>query len=550
MMTNERDWEKVPEETALLATKVAGRRNIYIKLRQALGSIFNNDAFAELFGKEGRPSEAPWRLALILVFQYLENLSDREAVECVRTRIDWKYALGLRLDDTGFDASVLSEFRGRLVEGDKVNQLLDAFLKAMRDQGGLKKPGQMRTDATHVLAHARKTSRLVCAGETMRFVLNQMAGQSPDWMQTLLAQPQARDWVDRYGHRVEEGRVPKGKRERHDYMTLIAADGAWLWDQIQQAPIEIQQSRATEVLRRIWLQYFVWNGTIFEPRNEDDLPPAAQRIDSPHELEARISKKRDITWLGYKAHMSEVCDEGVPALITNVVTTLSTTNDFEVVSEINRSLKQRNILPATHLMDAGYVTSRNVLESQRDYGVKVIGPLHNAPDWQSKANAGYAIDDFKIDWDNKRVTCPKGQQSTKWSHQHDQHGNPIINVGFPKVKCQACSARPQCTRSSERRHITFRTKEQHDILIAGRTHQTTPEFKAEYSKRSGIEATFSTGIRVSGLRNARYIGEAKTHLQNVLTALSINFRRTVSWLNGEPLAKTRIQPFVRYAPAP
>ncbi len=100
-MTNKRDWDEVPEATAAVALKVASKRNIYIKMRQALGSVFRNDEFAELFGKEGRPSEAPWRLALVLVFQFLEDASDREAAEYVRTRIDWKYALGLKLDDIG-----------------------------------------------------------------------------------------------------------------------------------------------------------------------------------------------------------------------------------------------------------------------------------------------------------------------------------------------------------------------------------------------------------------------------------------------------------------
>lgn len=548
MMTSQRDWENVPEETARLATKVAGKRNIYIKVRQALGSVFSNTDFADLFGSEGRPSEAPWRLALILVFQFLEDLSDREAAENVRTRIDWKYALGLSLDDAGFDASVLSEFRGRLVTGNKVNQLLDTFLKVMKDQGVLKKPGQMRTDATHVLAMARKTSRLVCAGETMRYVLNDLANLAPEWMRTILGQTQARGWEDRYGHRVEEGRVPKGQDARRAYMTIIAADGAWLWQQIQTAPQDIRTSNAVEVLRCIWLQYFVWINETLAPRNEEDLPPAAQRVNSPHEVEARISRKREITWLGYKAHMSEVCDQGVPALIANVATTPSTTNDFDVVQDINRGLARRDVVPKLHLMDAGYVTSRNVLESQRDYGIKVIGPLHNAPDWQSKANAGYAIDNFKIDWDHKRVTCPEGHTSNKWSHVQDAHGNPIINARFSKIKCQACAVRSDCTRSMEARNITFRPKEQHAILVAGRAYQTTPEFRAEYAQRSGIEATFSAGVRVCGMRNARYIGAAKAHLQNVLIALSINFRRVVSWLNGEPLAKTRIQPFVRLIP--
>ncbi len=446
----------------------------------------------------------------------------------------------------GFDASVLSEFRGRLIAGDRVNQLLDRMLSVMREQGLLKKPTQMRTDSTHVLAQARKTSRLVCVGETMRRVLNALATTVPEWTRDVLAQTQAQSWTDRYGHRVEEGRVPKGADARNAYMAQVGQDGMWLWERLmgETTPTQAMALPEVEVLRRIWLQRFVVKDGVLSGRTEEDgFPPSASRIGSPHEVEARTSQKRDLTWLGYKAHMSEVCDEGGPMLIAHVETTLSTTNDFDSVADIQQGLARKDLSPKTHLLDAGYMTSRNVLESQRDYGTTMIGPLHSAPDWQSKANAGYSIENFKIDWEHSRVTCPQGHGSTKWSQVQDAHGNPIINVRFPKTRCMACQARVRCTKS-EARHITFRPKIQHEIIVAGRAYQQTAQFKATYAKRAGIEAIFSTATRKSGLRNARYCGFRKTHLQNVLTAIAINMRRLASWLAGEPLAQTRRQPFV------
>src|SRR5713101_4245927 len=114
----------VPEETARVARAAFPKGNRYIEMRDVLGTIYTDELFADLYPKRGQPAAAPWRLALVTVFQFLEGLSDRQAAEAVRGRIDWKYALGLELTDAGFDASVLSEFRSRLVRQGASEQLL------------------------------------------------------------------------------------------------------------------------------------------------------------------------------------------------------------------------------------------------------------------------------------------------------------------------------------------------------------------------------------------------------------------------------------------
>jgi transposase len=106
-----------------------------MRIRDALGELFEDVEFAGLFAVRGRPAVSPARLALVLVLQFAEGLSDRQAADAVRGRIDWKYALGLELTDTGFDASVLSEFRGRLVAGDAAEQLLHRMLARLRERG-------------------------------------------------------------------------------------------------------------------------------------------------------------------------------------------------------------------------------------------------------------------------------------------------------------------------------------------------------------------------------------------------------------------------------
>src|SRR5919198_782135 len=142
----------VPEETARVARAAFPKGNVYMQMRDVLGVIYDDARFAPLFGRRGRPAEAPWRLALITVMQFAEGLSDRQAAEAVRARIDWKYALGLSLTDPGFDFSVLSEFRTRLVALGPAQALLDTLLAQLKARGILKARGRQRTDSTHVLA--------------------------------------------------------------------------------------------------------------------------------------------------------------------------------------------------------------------------------------------------------------------------------------------------------------------------------------------------------------------------------------------------------------
>ncbi len=162
----------IPEETARVAHAAYPHGNMLLKMRDTLGTIYQDQMLASLFPHNGRSVEAPWRLALITVLQFMEELPDRQAADAVRGRIDWKYVLGLELADPGFDASVLCEFRKRLVQGGAEHLLLDTLLALCKERGWLKTHERQRTDSTHVLAKIRAMNRLMCVGEAMRFALN------------------------------------------------------------------------------------------------------------------------------------------------------------------------------------------------------------------------------------------------------------------------------------------------------------------------------------------------------------------------------------------
>ncbi len=157
----------VPDDTSQVAHAAFPHGNVYIQMRDVLGPIYDDASFAPLFARRGRSAVAPWRLALVTVMQFAEGLSDRQAAEAVRARIDWKYALGLELTDPGFDFSVLSEFRIRLVQGAAEHLLLDALLTACKERGYLTARGRQRTDATHVLGALRLLSRVELVAEAL-----------------------------------------------------------------------------------------------------------------------------------------------------------------------------------------------------------------------------------------------------------------------------------------------------------------------------------------------------------------------------------------------
>src|SRR5215213_5030825 len=254
MSLHPEDPPSPPEETRRVARAAFPKGTLCLRIADALGPIYQDGQFAALFPRRGQPAEAPGRLALAVVLQFVENLSDREAADAVRGRIDWKYALGLALTDPGFDHSVLSEFRTRLVAGGAELLLLDTLLERLKAEGLVKARGRQRTDSTHVLAAVRALNRLERVGETLRAALNELAAAAPAWLQALAPAV----WYERYGRRVENYRLPKTEAARLALAAEIGADGQRLLNAIAAAPDRPELTRLpkVEILRRVWTAQF------------------------------------------------------------------------------------------------------------------------------------------------------------------------------------------------------------------------------------------------------------------------------------------------------
>ncbi len=337
--------------------------NRYLQLRDHFGMLFDNQHFAHLYSHEGKPALAPARLAVVTILQFMEGVGDQQAADNVRDRISWKYLLGLALEDPGFTqrvpASVLSEFRRRLLQDDAAALLLDAVLALCRDAGSgtrwVQVRGKQRTDSTYVLAAMRELHRLENIGETLRHALNRLAVVAPTWLRAY-ADPA---WSERYAVRIAQYRLPKDDPARQALAVTIGQDGYQLLAAVyaRDTPPEVRAEPAVETLRQVWVQQFYCcddpEAPVIRWRLADEQPPTAQIISSPYDPEARYKTKRETTWVGYTVHLTETCEDDRPNLITQVTTTPASTDDHCLLAPIQADLAARDLLPAEHYVDSG-----------------------------------------------------------------------------------------------------------------------------------------------------------------------------------------------------
>jgi transposase len=548
MSLQPRESYPIPEETARVARAIFPKGNLVMRLYDELGMLVQDQAFADLFPIQGQPAEAPARLALVTLLQFMEGLTDRQAAEAVRTRIDWKYLLGLELTDPGFDHSVLSEFRLRLLTHQAEQRLFDAILALARARALLKAGGRQRSDSTHVLGAVHAMTRLESVTETLRVALNALAVADPAWLR---AHTHA-DWVDRYGPRASDFRLPKSQAKRLAWANQTGADGMALLNAVYSdtTPPEVRRLPAVDLLRRVWLQNFMVQDERVVWRDNDNIPPSGRYISTPYDPDAHYATKRSTAWIGYKVHLTETCEADSPNLITHVETTAAPVADDAVTATIHADLAEQSLLPAQHIADTGFVNSKLFVDSRNDYGIELIGPTRADNHWQAKTGTGFAASEFVIDWDAQQATCPNGKTSASWTPAIDKFKNHVIKIKFAKVDCRACPSSALCTRTHPpRRTITVRPQAQHEALLAGRQREQTEQFAQLYAVRAGVEGTIAQGVRSCGLRRSRYIGQARTHLQHLMTAAAMNVVRILHWLAGEPKATTPHSAFARLFPA-
>jgi transposase len=253
-------------------------------------------------------------------------------------------------------------------------------------------------------------------------------------------------------------------------------------------------------------------------------------------------------WSGYKVHVTETCDADAAHLVTHVLTCPAMQPDMASTADIHQRLADKGLLPAEHFVDAAYVDAALLVESRRDHGISLAGPVRAMAKRPTEAEQAYEQRHFAIDWEREQVTCPQGKTSVTWRAGRDEVGAPRIQAVFSRTDCGACSVRHLCTSAKEaRRSVYFHPRAEYEALNAARARMHDPAWLKRYHVRAGVEGTLSQGVRAFGMRRSRYIGIAKTGLQQACTAAAMNALRAVQWLAGTAHAKTRVTRFAALA---
>jgi transposase len=574
-------WPEPDPQVAAVVAAIYGARKterpLAVLIRDRLGEWLADEQFAAAFGTRGKPGWSPSRLALVTVLQRVENLTDRQAAGAVRTRIDWKYLLGLALEDPGFDHTVLAEFRARVAGAGLEQVALDALLARLAAAGLVKAGGKQRTDSTHVVAAVAALGRLELAGESVRAALEALTAAHPDWVAQRICVP---DFARRYGTPMTSWRPPVSQSGQDELAIAYARDGYALLEAVyhRSSPGWLRELPAADVLRRVLLQNYT--RTITEDGREvirrrekqpegDGLPPGHARIASPYDTDARWGAKREEFWLGYKLHITETCDDPPPCtcrqgaadprgrehgkgcahrvfpnLITNVATTDATVTDNQMTEQVQDTLAGRTLAPGRHYADSGYLSAALVVSALTTWGIALIGPLLADTSAQARADNGYARADFTVDYDTKTVTCPQGKTSSSWT-PCTQKGQAAAVATFSPSDCGPCPARPQCTTSSRnRRQITILPRDLAQAQAAARAAGKTIPFQADYARRAGVEGTMHQAAS-HGARRARYRGLPKTRLDHVYMACALNLLRLQAYWTGTPLDRQRTSHLAR-----
>ncbi len=514
----ERDLTQMPTDISQLGQKLLPTSNRYRIIGEQLADILRDEQFASLYEPTGRLAISPSILALVTLFQFLENVPDREAAEMVPVRLDWKYALHLSLDYPGFDYSCLCYFRKRVLAQHQERLLFDAVLAKAKALGFVKKRGKQRTDSLAVIGAVREMSNLETVTESMRMALRALLKAQPEWV----ARELPASYLEQYVNTKPDYRL--GVKERQALLEQTGQDGYWLQDRLggpePPAGPELEEVRA---LSQVWEQrYERVEGKV---RVRQDRGEGGELIVNPHDVGVRAGKKRGKGWLGDKVHVTETTEARGQNFITDVTTVPASSRDVAALEEIRGNLRQRELSPSEQYVDAGYISGKQMAQSEQE-GIELIGPA-----LLDTSTNELKIEDFALDQERKRATCPAGHSSVKWTLGRERDGSEALRVQFEGRICAECELRGRCTKGQGGRSLHI--GEHYQRLQERRAEAQTDEFKQKMKSRVGIEATLSELVREHGLRRHRYRGDAKRIWENLMKGAACNLKRLAKAVIGE-----------------
>ena len=536
----------IPEDTYKLGKQILAEDDLMRQIGDKYADLVRDEDFATMYSHTGQPALSPARLALVSVLQAMEHISDRQAVAMLRTRIDWKYALHLPLSYAGFDASVLSEFRDRIVSNKAERKIFDALLEKMKLAGFLKGRRLQRTDGLLIVAAVRDLNRLELVMETLRLALIEIAKADAQWLKN----NSPASWLETYGEwtqaeRLVKERGNKGKAEQTSLLMQTARDGFELLEKLGILnATQLIKLPAVETLQLVWSQQFKKCAEAIEVQSTESRKgegiEGKDLIATPHDKEARYTEKREQKITGYKMHLTEVASEEGPAIITDIEIVESCSYDGDALEGIHSRLDERDLLPSDgHAVDRGYVSGQTIDES-KERTVELIGPVQDNTSATAREKEGFSVENFKLDFDLQQAICPQGHSAQSWINTiRTDRGQEIVQILWDKQVCDQCPFRDKCVQGKKTGRV-IKLSKHYPSIAKRRQEQKTDQFHQLYRRRSGVEATFSFIVLNCGARTTPYCGKAKTLFHYLAMATAVNLRRAIAWQAGRRPKRQRV----------
>src|SRR5215207_741692 len=545
--------------------------SFYARLAQWSDVLVDDEDYAPLYknSARGRPSIPPSLVVLAMLLQYHDDCSDAEAEQRMRFDLRWKHALGIGLEEEGFDATLLCRCRRRLLECGLERSLFERLVNAARKIGLIAKDAAQLLDSSHVLgaAGARDTYTLIRGG--IRKLLRSL-GYSPAsrvglsdrlWWYIDPEAPEKPeiDWAEAEARAAHLKDIVRDARE-----ALSLAEGATTTPATNEAAALLEKIVSDDVEEGPPPpQGPKRKGRPPKKKEEEpERPMSGQRDASPEEegprLRRGVAKDRVLSvvdplmrvghkskrqaWAGYKVHIAE---EPESELITQVGVRPANEYDADAaLSVVEQQKESVGLLPKELLCDGAY-GSADVRAELGKLGVEVVAKLRPLTD-----SKHFRKDEFEIDLGANEgkgsVRCPAGVTTTDFRMARDGWYRPVKLFRFPKEVCERCELKERClggpngraknpVRQPPGRQVQLHYHE--EVLQKARAEQKTPQQKRALGERlrprAKVERKISEVLRLHGLRQGRYFGQEKTELQAQMTAAMVNAKRLFTLTEGD-----------------
>lgn len=518
-MIGKRDPQRTLFQIPFWAQGLVAMESFYARMGAFWSQVSRDEDLEEMYDdSQGKPSIPPSLLCGVLILQYFDDVSDREAADRVRYDLRWKMALDLALDDRGFHYSTLSRFRSRLMEHGQERYAFDKLVQLAIAAGFLKRDGEQAIDSTPIHGAAALQDTYALLRNAIRKLLLAM-GESPSQRRRLAKRLELSEYMT--GRKPElDWSDPEARRE---HLQQIVGDAERLMAEVEIAslPDGSDAQGALVLLEQILAQDI---DTDDEGQHEIKQGVAKDRVISTVDPEMRHGRKSaSKRFDGYKGHVAVDTES---ELVTEVAVTPANVYDGEAVEPLlDNEATHHDIVPQTVVGDQSVIDGerRRILA---DREIEAVGKVAI-----QRPGGRYAKADFDVDLEQGTVRCPAGHIVDEGNEWRDEQGRVWQRFAFPRQLCQDCAQRDQCTKA-QRTGRTVTLHPQEALLQAAREEQEKEGFHERYCHpRSMVERVISHLVR-HGFRQARYFGLAKTLFQALWSAAAVNLQRLMGLISS------------------